>query len=39
MHWVKKILGAAVLVGLGLVVLNFVTKSFAPGVRGYLGLA
>lgn len=39
MDWVKSIAKMAVVVAVSLVVINLVTRSFAPGVRSYLGLA
>lgn len=39
MAWVKRIAMLSLGVAVSLVVINLVTRSFAPGVRGYLGLA
>lgn len=39
MAWVKKGLWVAGGVAVGLIILNFATRSFAPGLRSYLGLS
>lgn len=39
MSYVKKIVGITLGVAAGLFVLNYATRSFMPGLRGYFGLS